>query len=594
VLPARALLETLLTLARLKLVSIILCYCICVGSVEAACTHPIYCTGPVLEAIELAAVFNDSKTFVDLPMRQSVDDVLAAFNALPDNSFDTLTDFVNTYFYPVNSDLIPVVPTDWQKNPDLFNYIKDPLVKEFAGIVNSKWLDLVRQFNNSFCDGCFSHIAVPNPFVISGSRFREFYYWDTYWSIDGLLLSGMSQTALGVIQDFLGLVSTLGFVPNGGRIYYLDRSQPPMLIQMVKLYYAYEQDKVFLQEALPILEQEYNYWMNNHSVVLDANATLNRYYVINSAPRPESFLEDYTTVSGLSDAAKANVYQQLASTAESGWDFSTRWMSNPPDLTSLITTELIPVDLNCILYANELALATLYEELQNEAKGEFYRTAAANRLNAIQKYLWDPVGLMWRDYDTTTQQLRSGYYAYQFVPFWSGVYQVLTHDQISAVVQNLLPVFDYIGGIPTSLNNSGQQWDFPNGWAPLQFWAIEGFRALNSNPNWQDPVLSRQLTNVSNSLIQRWITTNYCAYKTFNQIFEKFDVTVVGSWGSGGEYTVQDGFGWTNGVALRFIAEHADTLVMGSCGGPEPISSGNNVVVSWAMIGFIAAVILCL
>lgn len=48
-------------------------------------------------------------------------------------------------------------------------------------------------------------------------------------------------------------------------------------------------------------------------------------------------------------------------------------------------------------------------------------------------------------------------------------------------------------------------------------------------------------------------------------MFEKYDVTSIGSHGGGGEYTVQDGFGWTNGVALRFIAEYADTLVMGDC-----------------------------
>jgi len=273
-----------------------------------------------------------------------------------------------------------------------------------------------------------------------------------------------------------------------------------------------------------------------------------------------------TTAANLNQVAKQNLYMQLATAAETGWDFSTRWMSNPPDLTSLVTTAIVPVDLNCILYANELALAGMHEEVGNYEKGAHYRDAAAARLAAIQTYLWNMTTFSWNDYNFVTKKQTVSFYAYQFVPFWSGVYAVLPHDTISDVLKTVLPIFDYVAGVPTSIFSSGQQWDFPNGWAPLQYWAVQGFQNVMNNPDWEDPVLSRKVAAVSNALVQKWITTNYCAYQKYNMIFEKYDVTAIGSTGGGGEYTVQDGFGWTNGVALRFIAEYADTLVMGDCG----------------------------
>lgn len=64
-------------------------------------------------------------------------------------------------------------------------------------------------------------------------RFTEFYHWDTYWAITGMLLSGMNQSVKGILENFYHVVCTYGFLPNGGRIYYLSRSHPPFLMRMV-------------------------------------------------------------------------------------------------------------------------------------------------------------------------------------------------------------------------------------------------------------------------------------------------------------------------------------------------------------------------
>src|SRR6202035_590235 len=108
-----------------------------------------------------------------------------------------------------------------------------------------------------------------------------------------------------------------------------------------------------------------------------------RYAVLNNQPRPESFREDYITasnttyhslngseyqLSALNDSQKADLYAELASGAESGLDYSTRWLRNPLDavldpsipLRSLGLRETIPVDLNSVLYASEIAIATFH------------------------------------------------------------------------------------------------------------------------------------------------------------------------------------------------------------------------------------------
>ena len=104
--------------------------------------------------------------------------------------------------------------------------------------------------------------------VIPG-RFREFYYWDTYWIVKALLHCDMTTTVRGIIENFLLMVETYGLVPNGGRIYYTKRSQPPFLTLMMKEYMTKTVETDFLRRNLPLLEKELDFWVEQRSIVVE-------------------------------------------------------------------------------------------------------------------------------------------------------------------------------------------------------------------------------------------------------------------------------------------------------------------------------------
>lgn len=146
------------------------------------------------------------------------------------------------------------------------------------------WPDLTREYAGSTtnCTSCpNSFIPINRTFVVAGGRFREPYYWDSYWIVEGLLRTGGAfvDISKNTIENFLDLIEQFGFVPNGARLYYLNRSQPPLLSQMVKAYISHTNDSSILERALPILVQEHEFFMNNRSVevtVANKTYTLNR------------------------------------------------------------------------------------------------------------------------------------------------------------------------------------------------------------------------------------------------------------------------------------------------------------------------------
>lgn len=128
-----------------------------------------------------------------------------------------------------------------------------------------------------------------------GGRFKEIYYWDTFWIVHGLLISGMNVTAEGMVDNLLSLVNRYGYVPNGTRVYYLNRSQPPLLVLMVALYVRITRNLDFLEKSLPILEKEMEFWLTKRVVQIEKNGTIYRlatYGTQSDTPRPESYAED--------------------------------------------------------------------------------------------------------------------------------------------------------------------------------------------------------------------------------------------------------------------------------------------------------------
>ena len=263
------------------------------------------------------------------------------------------------------------------------------------------------------------------PLIVPGGRFVESYYWDSYWIVRGLLVCDMTVTAWQVISNLLSYVETFSFVPNGGRIYYLDRSQPPMLTEMVSEYLTHigwesNEGLEILETVLPILAKEYQFWMtetNHHLVTIDDVYNLNVYYSNGTTPRPESYKEDLQTCNGLLlPNAQAMCYRNIRTGAETGWDFSSRWLSGAMEdmnnIQSIDTTNIVPIDLNAILYRVEMTLAAMSNVLATYSRTvdedgrvllalstDTYLEAAHERFEAIDALLWDETSSRWLDYN---------------------------------------------------------------------------------------------------------------------------------------------------------------------------------------------------
>lgn len=240
--------------------------------------------------------------------------------------------FISDNFEHEGQEFEEWVPDDWIEKPSFLENIRDPSFHQWGSDLNRIWKELGRKMKTEVEENqeLYSIIWVPNPVIVPGGRFREFYYWDSYWIIQGLLLSEMYETVRGMLDNFLYIVRNYGHIPNGGRIYYLERSQPPLLIPMFKLYYDSLKDTKYLANNIATMESEFDYWMSNHTRVVlynGKNYTLALYGDRSRGPRPESYSEDVEMAEKgfREEHQKETFYSELKAAAESGWDFSSRW-----------------------------------------------------------------------------------------------------------------------------------------------------------------------------------------------------------------------------------------------------------------------------
>lgn len=188
-------------------------------------------------AVQISNIFSDSKTFPDRPSKfdtNTLQNVWQTFTQTWNGSEAELKAFVERTTDPPEIDLRPHVPSDWKEQGETWMSHLDPKVRQWALFLNQTWQDLCHVCSFSSPEAQSSLLALPNPFFIPGERFREIYYWDSYWTLLGLTACGMYSSALDQVSNLLSLLNTFGFVPNGGRKYYLNRSQPPVLSLMLR------------------------------------------------------------------------------------------------------------------------------------------------------------------------------------------------------------------------------------------------------------------------------------------------------------------------------------------------------------------------
>lgn len=528
------------------------------SSYMPSCSSKIYCQGNLLHTIQTMKPFKDSKHFVDMMMRYDEKEIHHNFKVFYKNTNNItnheVKEFVKKNFV-MEDELEIWHEGDYTDHPGLLDRINVRKYRQFVRSLLPIWIVLGRRIKKHILEenSRYSIIPVPNGFVIPGGRFKEFYYWDSYWIIVGLLLSDMVKTVKGMLENFLWLVNKYGFVPNGGRIYYLNRSQPPLLLMMINEYYKVTKDTAWLKKNLPIMEKELQFWLNKRTLTFHFNGTnftMARYNVDSSTPRPESYFEDFHTCSAFKNLRVVEkCYRELKSGAESGWDFSSRWMTNRRSLAELVVSRIIPVDLNSFLIESFRIISEFYKIVEDNDKQKHWLSVFLSWRKNMHDLLYHKKDGIWYDFNTATLTHTRNFYPSNFAPLWVDLFperevsKPLGYKALKHLLKQNLLMFE--GGIPTSLLETGEQWDLPNAWPPLQSIIILGLhRSGDSLARWY-----------ARRLAQRWIDVNWAIYDNSMVMYEKYNAEFPGEAGGGGEYDVQSGFGWSNGVIFELIEE---------------------------------------
>ncbi|PLZ00258.1 alpha,alpha-trehalase [Burkholderia sp. WAC0059] len=485
-------------------------------------------------AVQTSRLFPDSKTFVDCVPLAAPGEIVRRYradHALP--GFD-LAQFVREHF------AAEPVPES--------HYVADPTLTLVAHI-DGLWDVLSRRPAGHPANG--SLLPLPHDYVVPGGRFSEMYYWDSYFTMLGLAESRRHDLLHSMAENFSFIIDTYGHIPNGNRSYYLSRSQPPVFALMIDLFETHGVKPAI--RYLPQLKREHAYWMEGaeslapgnayrHVVRLPDGGLLNRYWDDRDTPREEGYLEDITTAASQRARPAAEVYRNLRAGAASGWDFSSRWLADPNDLSTIRTTAILPVDLNSLLYKLEKQIEKLSRASGDAETADAFLARANARRAAIDRYLWSDAEGAFVDYDWQLGEQRRELSAALAAPLYVGL---ATPEQAHRTARALESRLLAAGGIRTTEQKSPQQWDSSNGWAPLQWMAVRGLIRYGER-------------TLGLEIAHRWLATVSALYERECKLVEKYalhaDVGATG--GSGGEYPLQDGFGWTNGVIRKLLHEH--------------------------------------
>lgn len=403
-------------------------------------------------------------------------------------------------------------------------------------------------------------LYLPHEYVVPGGRFNEMYGWDSYFIQLGLLRDGELPLAQSMVEQLSYEIEHYGTVLNANRTYMLNRSQPPLLTQMILNLFEYTSDRQWLASILPKAESYYFYWtVPPH---LNQATGLSHYNALGKGPAPEVVssevdeagkthydrvreyyrrfrVEDYDVnlyYDREQDCLTDLFYQGDRSMRESGFDPTNRFGPFSVDII-----HYAPVCLNVFLYQMERDIARINQLLGHQDSITFWQQNAEKRHQAIDKFLWDQTAGLYFDYNFRTGERRRYEFATTFLPLWAGM---ASENQAKQVVENL-PNFEAPGGLLTSTHVSGNQWDAPFGWAPLQLFAVEGLRRYGYHQE-------------ANRLASKFIKLVVQEFGKSGTIVEKYDLERCSANVSDeiffGYSSNEIGFGWTNGVVLELLA----------------------------------------
>ena len=440
---------------------------------------------------------------------------------------------------------------------------RERVVSELAGVLGSesmKRVDVRTLPRDVLSVRDHGLLYLPRPYVVPGGRFNEMYGWDSYFIQVGLLQDGELDRARDMVDNFLYEITHYGTILNANRTYFLSRSQPPFLTRMILGVYERTRDREWLRATVPSIERYYRFWTSEPHAI--SGFGLSRYFDLGAGPAPE-VISDERDEAGRTHYDRAREYyrthevtdydeslyydsarDQLTdlfykgdrSMRESGFDPSSRFGALNVDVI-----HYAPVCLNSLLYIMEDDAARIMELLGDASTARTWRTRANTRRERINQTLWDDEAGLYYDYSFRTKRLRRYDFATTFYPLWAGI---ATPAQARRVRQNLSR-FEESGGLLTSTTITGNQWDAPFGWAPLQMIAAAGLRRYGFDED-ADRIAAKFIGLVAKELEEH------------GTIVEKYDVrrreSDVAADIKFGYSANQVGFGWTNAAVLDLLA----------------------------------------
>ena len=375
-------------------------------------------------------------------------------------------------------------------------------------------------------------IGLPFPYTIPCIRdaFQELYYWDTYFACRGLAILGDNEQIFNNCENFMYELEQFGFIPNGSRTFYLDRSQPPFFGKLAELACDLQPHRPdFTRRMTASLVKELDFWNKKRK---DESSGLYHYGSDASEKELLAFYECCTRRLGYPDKADDTLRKAASSEAmaeaESGWDFNPRFERRCRNYAA--------VDLNALLLADLRILAKLYTRC-----GDFANAAAAEETfqreqERFNKIFFDSQRNCYADYDFVNQKFSPVLSAAGFFPIWCGV---ASADKAITALSVLKQKLEYPHGIAAcepSTAGKIYQWDFPTLWPPLQLIAMESF-------------LKTGLFDDARRIAQKYIDTVRNNFDTTGDLWEKYNA-VTGKIDVAEEYQMPRMMGWTAGTFL--------------------------------------------
>ncbi|SKA74140.1 alpha,alpha-trehalase [Clostridium sp. USBA 49] len=385
--------------------------------------------------------------------------------------------------------------------------------------IHKFWKKLLKESPFYTKNGLF---YLPKPYVVPGGVFQQLFYWDSYFTILGLNISKLNDLSKGIVENFLYEMKTFGIIPNSSEIAHLSRSQPPFLTSMIEE--VWDGDKEWLKYAYEVAKIEYEQVWMNPKTHYNEKIGLNKYY---------DNLEGMLRVPGEAYMHFDKIYipinfWQERTEAESGWDYTARFHEQ--------CGYFIPVDLNSLLYKYEIDFSKFAQILGAKDESDYWKQKAFKRKTLMDKYLWNEVYGLYFDYNFTNYNQYHFYSLATFYPLWAGVASFLQAKRVAMSI----PMFLHSGGMVTTLSKS-DQWDYPNGWAPLQWIVIRGLENYG---------FKKESIEIAN----RWIKLCTDMFLKYGKLYEKYNV-VDFNINTAGRYHLQEGFGWTNGIYEKIVVD---------------------------------------